>query len=190
MIRRFARLRWWVQLMLIALTPLTAINGAVMFFGNSYVFPFSPFYLSEKLSALRQYAMHRPGCLFSGHSDFVPLVKAAEKKHGLPPGLMQAIVDVESGSHAHRISYAGAMGPAQLMPSTAELLGVHDPFEPAQAIDGGARYLATQLAHTHDVRLAVASYNAGPGHVRGFVPRNGQTEYYVAAVMERLHRKD
>ena len=188
LIRRFWRLRWWVRLSVIALTPLIIINGSVAFFGSSAVFPLSPFFLGEKLSALRGYALHRPTCLFFGHPEFGPLVRAAEKRHKLPKGLMQAIVDVESGSRAHRISYAGAMGPAQLMPSTAQLLGVSDPFEPSQAIEGGAKYLAQQLARTHDVRLAVAAYNAGPGNVRGSVPRNGQTEYYVAAVMERLTR--
>jgi len=189
LLRQFRKLRWWVQLAIIALTPLISLNLAVAFFGSSVVFPLSPFYLGEKLTALRHYALHRPTCLFSGHDDFGPLVRAAEKKHRLPTGLMQAIVDVESGSRAHRISYAGAMGPAQLMPSTADLLGVKDPFDPAQAIDGGARYLAQQLARTRDIRLAVAAYNAGPGNVRGVVPRNGQTEHYVAAVMARMNRK-
>jgi soluble lytic murein transglycosylase-like protein len=55
------------------------------------------------------------------------------------------------------------MGPGQLTPSTAKLLGVSEPFDPAQAIDGSGRYLATQLVTFHDVRLAVAAYNAGPG---------------------------
>ncbi len=188
MIRRFGKLRWWVQLAIIALMPVVAINGAVGFFGSSVVFPFSPFYLGDKLAALRLYALHRPTCLLSGHTDFDVLIKSAERKHGLPAGLMQAIVEVESGARAHRISYAGAVGPAQLMPGTAALLGVSDPFDPASAIDGGARYLAQQLARTKDLRLAVAAYNAGPGNVRGVVPRNGQTEYYVAAVMERMKK--
>jgi soluble lytic murein transglycosylase-like protein len=101
---------------------------------------------------------------------------------------MRAIVTVESGNHAHRISFAGAMGPAQLMPGTAALLGVSDPFDPSQAIDGGARYLAQQLRRTGRVDLAVAAYNAGPGAVNGSVPRNGETELYVAKVMKELHR--
>ncbi len=187
--RRFRRLPWWGQLGVTLAAPLLALNLAVAFFGNSLVFPLSPFFVSEKACALKEYALHRPGCLLSGHPDVGPLAAAAERRYRLPAGLMRAIVEVESGSHAHRISYAGAMGPAQLMPATAELLGVNDPFDPAEAIDGGAKYLAQLLARTHDVRLAVAAYNAGPGAVHGVVPRNGQTEFYVAAVMQRLQHR-
>ena len=76
------------------------------------------------------------------------------------------------------------MGPGQLTPSTAKLLGVSDPFDPTEAIDGSSRYLASQLATFHDVRLAVAAYNAGPGAiVNRTVPQNGETEVYVRKVM-------
>jgi soluble lytic murein transglycosylase-like protein len=80
------------------------------------------------------------------------------------------------------------MGPGQLMPGTARMLGVEDPFEPGPAVDGSARYLAEQLARFDDVRLAVAAYNAGPGAVNGQVPRNGETEFYVAKVMAAYER--
>ncbi len=172
--------------MLLALAPLVSLNLAVAFFGQSVVSPVSPFHLADKWGALKAYARHRPGCLFSGHGDSGELARAAERRHGLPEGLMQAVVDVESEGRPHRISYAGAMGPAQLMPGTAKLLGVADPFDSAQAIDAGARYLAQQYRRTGDVRLAVAAYNAGPGAVNGAVPRNGETEFYVAKVMRRL----
>jgi soluble lytic murein transglycosylase-like protein len=75
------------------------------------------------------------------------------------------------------------MGPAQLVPGTAAQLGVKDPFDPAEAIDGGARYLAQLLQRTGRVDLAVAAYNAGPGAVQGQVPKNGETEVYVAKVL-------
>jgi soluble lytic murein transglycosylase-like protein len=65
------------------------------------------------------------------------------------------------------------------------MLGVSDPFDPVQGLDGSARYLATQLATFHDVRLALAAYNAGPGAVvNRTVPRNGETEFYVRKVMD------
>jgi len=76
------------------------------------------------------------------------------------------------------------MGPAQLTPDTARHLGVTDPFDPASGIDGSARYLAAQLHSFHDVKLAVAAYNAGPGAIVGrTIPKNGETEHYVRKVM-------
>ena len=165
----FRRLRWWQQLTLLACAPLVALNGAVAFFGHAVVFPLSP------------------GCLLTfGHDDVAGVAEAAEHKHHLPRGLMRAVVEVESGNRAHRISHAGAMGPAQLMPGTAKMLGVKDPFDPESSIDAGARYLKSLIERTGSVRLAVAAYNAGPGNVTDRVPRNGETEHYVARVMKRL----
>jgi soluble lytic murein transglycosylase-like protein len=181
------RLRWWQRLVLVASLPLLALNGAVAFFGRSTVFPLSPFFLSEKWAALGAYARHRPACLFGpGHDDLLEIAEGAERRHRLPRGLMRAIVEVESGSRAHRISAAGAMGPAQLMPGTARMLGVKDPFDPYSSIDGGARYLRGLMDRLGDVRLAVAAYNAGPGNVSDRIPQNGETEHYVARVMRRL----
>lgn len=181
--RLFWKLSVGQKLVVLACAPLLAINGSVAFFGSSVVFPLSPFFLEEKVTALRTYATHRPFCALSGHGDLEALAAQAERRHGLPKGLLWAIVQTESGARPHRISFAGAMGPAQLMPGTAALLGVDDPFDPKQAIDAGARYLKQQLDRFSDVRLAVAAYNAGPGAVRGAVPQNGETEHYVAKVM-------
>jgi len=154
------------------------------------VFPLSPFFLGEKVVALGRYFSHRGHCLWYGHGDDVEAsVASAERRHGLPRGLLGAVVEVESKGNAHRISAAGAMGPAQLTAATAELLGVVDPYDPATAIDGGARYLAAQLKRFGDTRLAVAAYNAGPGAIRGQVPRNGETEHYVAKVMAEYARR-
>lgn len=164
--------------------PVCAINLAVAFFGHTAVFPLSPFFLRAKLHALGRYALHRPRCLFLGHAPLGPLVARAEHAHRLPHGLLGALITVESDGRVHRISPAGAMGPGQLVGSTARLLGVDDPFDPEANVDGSARYLAAQLARFHSVRLAVAAYNAGPGAVvGGAVPRNGETEHYVARVM-------
>lgn len=184
----FGKLRFWQQALVIVCLPLLTLNTAVAFFGSSVVFPLSPFFLKDKGRALRAYAKHRPLCLLTGHGDLGALAEASEKKYGLPRGLMSAIVSVESGGHAHRISFAGAMGPAQLMPGTAALLGVDDPFDPQEAIDAGARYLSQQLKRNGRVDLAVAAYNAGPGAVNGRVPQNGETELYVAKVMKALGR--
>ena len=188
--RQFWRLEWWLRLAIVAVVPLLAINLAVAFFGHSAVFPLSPFSLEDKVAALKLYAAHRPGCLFRGHDDLEQLIGEAEREAGLPKGLMRAVVEVESENRAHRISYAGAMGPAQLMPGTAAMLKVKDPFDPKESIFAGARYLAAQLKRTGEVKLAVAAYNAGPGNVNGSVPQNGQTEFYVARVLERFNCRD
>lgn len=170
---------------LAALALLAGLNLTVAFLGDTIVFPLSPFHVRSKLHALGKYAAHRPFCLFSGHDDLPAHVAAAARKHRLPAALLAAVVEAESGSRAHRISFAGAMGPAQLVPSTARMLGVRDPFDPAEAIDGGARYLKELLVRFKgDERLAVAAYNAGPGNViGGRVPQNGETEHYVRRVM-------
>jgi len=184
MARKKAAFPRWIPWTAVLLAPLCLLNLAVAFFGNSLVFPLSPFFLRNKLSALGRYALHRPICVFTGHPPLEDLVARAEAKHHLPRGLLAAIVQAESGGRVHRISSAGAMGPGQLTPSTAKLLGVSDPFDSAEAIDGSSHYLATQLANFHDVHLAVAAYNAGPGAiVNRAVPQNGETEFYVRKVM-------
>jgi soluble lytic murein transglycosylase-like protein len=181
---RLKRIPRWLRWSPVLLAPLCLLNLAVAFFGNSVVFPLSPFFLSNKLAALGRYALHRPVCLFTGHTAVDAAISQAESKHRLPRGLLAAVVQVESGGRVHRISFAGAMGPSQLLPGTARLLGVSDPFDPAESIDGAGRYLATQLAAFHSVRLAVAAYNAGPGAISNHtIPHNGETEGYVRKVM-------
>jgi soluble lytic murein transglycosylase-like protein len=167
--------------------PILLINLTVAWVGRSAVFPLSPFYLGYKLEALGSYARHRPRCLFSDDAPIAPLVANAEQRHKLPCGLLGAIVHVESGGKPHRISPAGAMGPLQLIPPTARGLGVKDPFDPEESLDGAGRYLHAQLAKFHSIRLAAAAYNAGPGAIVGYaIPHNGQTEIYVARVMQAL----
>ena len=189
MLRLFWRLAWWQKLALLAAAPLLALNITVAFVGSSPIFPLSPYFLAQKWDALKAYGQHRPSCLFTGHGDLTAFTAQAEREAGLPAGLMSAVVEVESEGRAHRISWAGAMGPAQLMPGTAAMLKVKDPFDPQESISAGAKYLATCLKKTGDVTLAVAAYNAGPNAVNGSVPRNGQTELYVARVMQRYRSR-
>jgi hypothetical protein len=109
-----------------------------------------------------------------------------EEKYNLPKGVFLALVQQESNFKPDAVSKAGAYGLAQLMPGTAEGLGV-DPRDWKQNLDGGARYLAQQYkAFGGDLSLALAGYNAGPGAVRkagNAIPNFPETQKYVAAVM-------
>jgi soluble lytic murein transglycosylase-like protein len=106
----------------------------------------------------------------------------------LSPALIEALVWQESRWQARAVSPVGARGLAQLMPGTAQDLGVN-PDDPFANLEGGARYLREQLDRFGgDVEKALAAYNAGPGRVAaaGGVPRIRETQTYVAAVMGRL----
>jgi soluble lytic murein transglycosylase-like protein len=180
--------RWWHWASLAILVPILLVNLAVAWVGHCSVFPLSPFHLRYKVEALAAYAWHRPQCAVFADTPLTgPMLARAEHAHHLPCGLLGAIVQVESGGQPHRISPAGAMGAMQLIPPTARAMGVSDAFNPEESVDGAARYLETQLATFHNIRLAAAAYNAGPGAiVGGRVPHNGQTEIYVDRVMSAL----
>lgn len=118
---------------------------------------------------------------------YEPLIRRAEARYRLPPMLLQALVWQESRFNPMAISPAGAAGLSQLMPATARELGVTNRHDPAQNIDGGARYLRQMLDKFGAIHLALAAYNAGPGAVRKArgIPQNRETPNYVKRVLER-----
>lgn len=130
---------------------------------------------------------HDVGTFPPRRSRYHPLIRAAEVRHMLPAGLLDAVVATESAYMPWAVSRSGAAGLAQLMPATALALGVRDRFDPGQSIDGGARYLRQMLNRFGSVSLALAAYNAGPGSVRlaGGIPDNGETPRYVLRVLRR-----
>lgn len=99
-------------------------------------------------------------------TDYEELIQTASTKYGVPVDLIKAVIDTESSFNPNVVSSAGAKGLMQLMDGTANGLGVSDPFDPAQSIDGGVRYLSYQLKRFDgQEKMALAAYNAGPGRV-------------------------
>jgi soluble lytic murein transglycosylase-like protein len=114
------------------------------------------------------------------------LLNQAAARYNLPPSLLLSVARTESNLNPNAVSPAGAQGVMQLMPATAAGLGVSDPFDPAQNIDGGAKYLSQLLTQFHgDTSLALAAYNAGPGNVNkyGGIPPFPETQAYVSKVL-------
>ena len=132
----------------------------------------------------------RPASLSTSTSKSAPYdaaFSAAEQKHGLPAGLLSAVAKQESGYNPNAKSPAGAVGLMQFMPATAKGMGI-DPKDPAQAIDGAGKLLASHVKTFGSVSLALAAYNAGPGNVRkyGGIPPFTETQNYVKKILGTL----
>jgi hypothetical protein len=122
--------------------------------------------------------------------DVESLLRGAAERHGLDPALVRAVVQVESAFQPAAVSPKGAQGLMQLMPETAAILGVRDPFNARQNIHGGTAHLRAMMERfRHDVRLAVAAYNAGEKPVAQYrgVPPYPKTREYVTQVMRHYH---
>lgn len=112
-------------------------------------------------------------------------IDRAAREAGIEPTLLASVVRHESNFDQGVVSHAGAIGLAQLMPGTADWMGV-DPHNAEENLAGGARYLREQLDRFGTVELALAAYNAGPNAVTraGGVPRYAETQAYVPRVMD------
>lgn len=120
----------------------------------------------------------------SYNGPYLGLAREAATRHGVPGELFLRLVQQESGWNPGAVSHKGATGLAQLMPGTAQKLGV-DIADPHQNLEGGARYLRMMYDKFGSWKLALAAYNAGPGAVEkhGGIPPYAETKAYVKAIL-------
>lgn len=126
------------------------------------------------------------------NNRFDPLILELGSQYGVTPALVKAVIAAESNFNPYAISPKGAQGLMQLMPATAKLMGVDEPFEARKNIWGGTRYLKQMLDRFGSLEYALAAYNAGPGMVQRYrgIPPYPETEDYVRRVLSYYRHYD
>jgi len=140
-------------------------------------------------TVVRQRPAAEPSAALTPSAPLSETVDRIAQQNQLSPRLVHSVIQVESNYNPNAVSPKGAQGLMQLIPSTARRFGVSDAFDPADNIQGGARYLKYLLGvYKGDEALALAAYNAGEGAVSryGGVPPFPETRNYVAKVRQRL----
>jgi len=155
---------------LLAATCLFLILSAAICFNKPYV-----------LGPLLRYLPFAEPCYYD------PYIRTVSKRHGVDFHLVKAVIKAESKFDHLAVSPKGAMGLMQIMPATVDHMGVADPFNPEENIEGGVRYLKWLLQiFDNDLKLALAAYNAGPNTVKryGGIPPYAETRDYLRKVMQ------
>ena len=124
----------------------------------------------------------------TSYSEMQDVIDFCADKYNIDNELIRAMIQVESGWQVDAVSNKGAQGLMQLMPKTAAMLGVDDPFDPVQNIEGGVRYISDLTdKYRGDIEKALAAYNAGPARVdSGNIPEVSRR--YVKNIMALYHR--
>ena len=166
--------------------PVPSANTASMQAARSAASEISQYFVHEssKSANARIVAANSRGHQASTEEVDAAIVMAAAR-HNVDPNLVRAVVKVESNYNSHAISNKGAMGLMQLMPSTAKMLKVKNPFDAQQNVDAGVRHLKSLLeSYGGDVNLTLAAYNAGEGAVArsAGVPHFAETQEYVRKI--------
>lgn len=139
---------------------------------------------TEKMK--NQSLVSKPNSSLLSRNYLSQVIEREARKKGLDPDLVKAIIKAESNFNPKAVSPKGAKGLMQLMPGTAEDLGIHNPFDPIQNIKGGTSYLKELSRIFRNRDHIIAAYNAGPGAVKkyGGIPPYEETQNYVRKVNE------
>ncbi|HTO71960.1 MAG TPA: transglycosylase SLT domain-containing protein [Myxococcota bacterium] len=190
-LRRWGRQTAWLLAAAVAVSLSQAAHAQIYVFKDAYGRTFftdapphdgfEPYHSKGFLNRIRTAAGKA-----ATEKSFDGAIKRASRQHGVSAALVKAVIAAESGFDPLALSRRGAQGLMQLMPDTAEQLGVDDAYDPWQNIDGGTRYLCELIDRfPGELELALAAYNAGPEAVRQYqgVPPYAETRGYVRRVL-------
>ncbi|HVN70541.1 MAG TPA: lytic transglycosylase domain-containing protein [Desulfomonilia bacterium] len=147
-------------------------------------------YAREKQRQYPQYSQYQSSTRKLSKTQYDNLIGAIARGQGVNPTLIKSVIEVESGYDPLARSSKGAMGLMQLMPETAQELGVSDPWDPTENITGGTKYLSWLLRkYNGNLTKALAAYNAGPNAVDSYggIPPYQETTDYVRSVLTRIY---